>query len=150
MPNWCEGWVKFRGTKANVVKMIESVFDGAKPEFFDNFVVAQIPTERVIRMRSLVRAIVEVADIEHANYSIWTNNEKALFIIKINHAWNVSRQGYSDFAKKYKLDIKGKCYESGMCFTEEFEYNSNGEELFYKVREYDDYLWECECPTLGG
>ena len=81
MPNWCEGWVKFRGTKANVVKMIVSVFDGAKPEIFDDFVVAQIPTERVIRMRSLVRAIVEVADIEHANYSIWTNNEKALFII---------------------------------------------------------------------
>lgn len=150
MPNWCEGWVKFRGTKDNVVKMIESVFNGAKPEILDNFIAPQIPTDRVIRMKSLVRAIVKPVDIECANYNVYTKGEEALFIVKINHAWNVSKQGYSDFAKKYKLDIKGKCYETLMRFTEEFEYNSNGEEVFYKVREYNDYIWECECPTLGG
>lgn len=37
-----------------------------------------------------------------------------------------------------------------MEFAEEFEYNSNGDEVLYKVHEYDDYTWECECPTLGG
>ena len=52
--------------------------------------------------------------------------------------------------KKYKLDIKGKCYEKGMEFIEEFEYNSNGDEILYDVHEFEDYTWECECPTLGG
>ena len=73
-----------------------------------------------------------------------------VFIVKINHAWNVTEQGYPEFAKKYGLDIRGKCYERGMEFAEEFEYKSNGVQTFYNVHEYDDYTWECECPNLGG
>lgn len=73
-----------------------------------------------------------------------------IFAIKIKNAWNVIGQGYDNLAKKYKLDIKGKCYERGMEFVEEFEYNSNGAEILYKVHEFKNYQWECECPTLGG
>lgn len=150
MPNWCEGWVKFRGSRENVIKFIRNEFDGANPYDYDDFISPEIPTEKPIRIKSLVRAIVETEDLELANYDVWTKSGYALLVIKINHAWNVSRQGYAELAKKYDIDIKGKCYENGMLFTEEFEYNSNGEEVFYKVLEYDDYIWECECPTLGG
>ena len=52
--------------------------------------------------------------------------------------------------KKYNLDIRGKCYEAGCNFVEEFEVNRCGEDVFYKVYEFNDYYWECECPTLGG
>lgn len=33
MPNWCEGWVKFRGHKENLMKFIKSEFNGSLPEF---------------------------------------------------------------------------------------------------------------------
>lgn len=150
MPNWCEGWIKFRGHRDNIIELIKSEFGGKNAFDCGDFIYPNIPTEKAIRIKSLVRAIVEKDDLELANYDIWTKREYALLAVKIQHAWNVKRQGYAELAKKYDVDIKGKCYEKGMLFTEEFEYNSNGEEVFYKVCEYDDYIWECECPTLGG
>ena len=33
MPNWCEGWVKFRGSKESLMKFIKSEFNGSKPVF---------------------------------------------------------------------------------------------------------------------
>lgn len=33
---------------------------------------------------------------------------------------------------------------------DEFEVNNKGEVVFYKEHKFNDYFWECECPTLGG
>ena len=32
MPNWCVGWVKFRGTLEDLKRFIENEFKGAEPE----------------------------------------------------------------------------------------------------------------------
>ena len=32
MPNWCEGWVKFRGSRENLEEFIRGEFNGAEPE----------------------------------------------------------------------------------------------------------------------
>lgn len=108
MPNWCEGWVKFRGSLEDLKRFIENEFKGAEPEI---------------------------------------NDEELSPLIE---KWNVGRQGYEELAKKYNLDIKGKCYERCMEFVEEFEVNNKGDVVLYEVHKFDDYYWECECPTLGG
>lgn len=152
MPNWCEGWVKFRGKKENLINFIQSEFNGAHPVFDERFeeIIPNI-LERSTFLNSLRRAYISSDDLADSNGGICLGEDGiGVFIAKINHAWNVTEQGYPEFAKKYGLDIRGKCYECIMEFAEEFEYNQNGDEVLYKVHEYDDYTWECECPTLGG
>lgn len=152
MPNWCEGWVKFRGPKENLINFIQSEFNGAHP-VFDERLNELIPNifVRSTFLNSLRKAYISSNDLADSNGGIYLDeNGVGVFIAKINHAWNVDGQGYSELAKKYKLDVRGKCYECLMDFAEEFEYNSNGDEILFKVHEYDDYTWECECPNLGG
>lgn len=148
MPNWCEGWVKFRGTKENLMKFIQSEFNGSEPELDCDELMPNI-SDRYTFLNSLRRAVIE-SDSDCEDYICFDDNDIGIFAIKIKNAWNVIGQGYDELAKKYKLDIKGKCYERGMEFIEEFEYNSNGDEILYKVHEFTNYQWECECPTLGG
>ena len=152
MPNWCEGWVKFRGSKESLMKFIKSEFDGSEPVFEERYngLMPNIPFENIF-LNSLVRSYVSAEDAKSSDdYIYFGEDNLGVFSIKINHAWNVCRQGYAELAKKHKLDIKGKCYEKCMEFIEEFEYNSNGDEILYDVHEFEDYTWECECPTLGG
>lgn len=148
MPNWCEGWVKFRGSKENLMKFIQSEFEGSEPEFDYDDLIPNIPTRSTF-LKSLRRAYVK-GDNDYDDYIYLNDDNIGIFAIKIKNAWNVIGQGYDNLAKKYKLDIKGKCYERGMEFVEDFEYNSNGAEILYKVHEFKNYQWECECPTLGG
>lgn len=132
------------------MKFIQSEFNGANPVFNEEYneLTPNIPAKYIF-LPSLRRAYADNDAIEDANDCVCLN-DVGVFIVKINHAWSVTRQGYPEFAKKYKLDIRGKCYERGMEFAEEFEYNSNGDEVIYKVHEFENYTWECECPTLGG
>lgn len=152
MANWCEGWVKFRGKKENLINFIQSEFNGAHPVFDESF--NELIPNVLVRstfLNSLRKAYINSNDLSDSNGGIYLDkNGIGIFVAKINHAWNVDSQGYPELAKKYKLDIRGKCYECLMDFAEEFEYNSNGDEILFKVHEYDDYTWECECPTLGG
>ena len=148
MPNWCEGWVKFRGHKENLMKFIQSEFNGSEPEFDYDDLMPNIP-DRNTFLNSLRRAFV-CGNRDCDDYIYFDDNDIGIFVIKINNAWSVSGQGYEELAKKYNLDIKGKCYERGMEFVEEFEVNNKGEAVFYKEHKFNDYYWECECPTLGG
>ena len=150
MPNWCEGWVKFRGTKEDLINFIMNEFNGSKPEIRFSDLEPNIP-EGLVFLNSLERSCMCSGDIEEANGSImFSESGTGVFVAKIRHAWSVSGQGYEELAKKYNIDIKGKCYEKGMEFIEEFEVNNKGGVVFYKSYDLDDYYWECECPTLGG
>lgn len=148
MPNWCEGWVKFRGSRENLEKFIRGEFNGAEPELSCGDLLANIP-DKYIFLNSLRRAYVECNN-DYDDCIYLNDDDVGIFAIKIKNAWSTIGQGYDNLAKKYKLDIKGKCYERVMEFIEEFEYNSNGDEILYKVYEFTNYQWECECPTLGG
>lgn len=150
MSNWCEGWVKFRGTKEDLINFITNEFNGSEPEIRFSDLEPNIP-ERLVFLNSLERSCMYSGDIEEANGSImFSESGTGVFVAKIRHAWSVSGQGYEELAKKYNIDIKGKCYEKGMEFIEDFEINNKGEVVLYKEYCLGDYYWECECPTLGG
>lgn len=153
MANWCEGWVKFRGKLEDLNRFIENEFDKSEPLLTCGGLQPCLE-EKTTFFKSLLRTYAESDDVADANDEIFPNDKGiGIFKIKLNHAWNVDRQGYHELAKKYNLDIRGKCYENGMLFTEEFEYSRSGERIVYKVEEFKQQeLWEwvCECPTLGG
>lgn len=140
MPNWCEGWVKFRGTLEDLKRFIENEFEKSEPEINGEELSPYLENKTTF-LKSLVRTNDEI---------FCNDNGVGIFAIKLCHAWNVYRQDYEELAKEYNLDIKGKCYERGLEFIEEFEVNNKGEVVLYEVHKFDDYYWECECPTLGG
>lgn len=77
MPNWCEGWVKFRGPKENLMKFIESEFDGAHPVFDERFdeIIPNI-LERYTFLNSLRRAYVSSDDLADSNGGICLGEEE--------------------------------------------------------------------------
>lgn len=150
MANWCEGYVKFRGKIEDLKYFIDMEFEQSDPYITYNE-LSPCMKEKKTFLKSLKRVYANGADIADANYEVFSNDDGiGIFAIKLNHAWFVERQGYNELAKKYNLDIRGKCYECGCEFVEEFEINNRGEDIFYKVHKFNDYTWECECPTLGG
>lgn len=100
--------------------------------------------------KSMQRAFINSWDVSDATCDIEIDGDVVIFVAKVKHAWQINSDDYSALAKKYHIDIKGKCYECNLNFAEEFEYNSNGDEVFYKQHRFENYRWECECPTLGG
>lgn len=150
MANWCEGYVKFRGKIEDLKYFIAKEFEQSDPCITYNE-LSPCMKERLTFIKSLARTYADVEDIASANYEVFCDDDGiAIFTIKLHHAWYVQRQGYSELAKKYRLDIRGKCYECGCEFTEEFEFDNTGKEILYAVQKFNDYFWECECPTLGG
>ena len=68
MANWCEGWVKFRGPKENLINFIQSEFNGAHP-VFDEMFNELIPNilVRSTFLNSLKRAYIKDDDLADSN-----------------------------------------------------------------------------------
>lgn len=99
MANWCEGWVKFRGTLDNLKRFIKCEFEQSEPFIIENE-LSPCMREKTTFLKSLVRTYVESDDVSRANYEVFCDDDGiGLFIIKLNHAWNVQRQGYNELAK---------------------------------------------------
>ena len=64
-------------------------------------------------------------------------------------AWNVESEPYIELSKAYNVDIKIEAFERGMEFSR-FVLIENGELKEDKGIEYDDYVWDCVMPNLGG
>ena len=64
-------------------------------------------------------------------------------------AWDIEAKPLAELSKEYNIDMKIYAYERGMEFNRDIEIIA-GEIIRDNVIEFDDYLWECDCPTLGG
>lgn len=55
----------------------------------------------------------------------------------------------TEISKKYNLDFKIYAYERGMQFNIDFEVHK-GEVIKCNEIQFDDYIWECTNPNIGG
>ena len=56
---------------------------------------------------------------------------------------------YIDLSKQYNVDIKIEAFEHGMEFSR-YILIEKGELKEDKKIEYEDYVWDCVMPNLGG
>lgn len=108
MANWCEGWVKFRGQKEDLMKFIKSEFNGAHPVFDERYneIYPNI-LERNTFLNSLRRAYISSDDLADSNSGVYVDCDGiCVFIAKIKHAWNIDGQGYHELAKKIQFRYK--------------------------------------------
>jgi len=165
MPNWCEGVLKVRGKKKELLNFINSgiIRYGYPRDELDDY--TQYPLDvKIDKYGDLF--INETDDKNHSwlyfkdsrrlfiekdvNWLFWDEeDEEHIQCLDIKQAWRIEPYYLIEISKKYNVDFRVMAFECGMCFSQEIEI-IKGELTLYKENQYDDYNWEVYDPRLGG
>ena len=154
MPNWCKGTLRIHGLKKNLQKF---VLEGLQP--------VDLLGEDLDKLK-----LDEDGDIEYQRkpYNCWIKGTYRGFV-SFNEVWF---PGYKDdvpitiamdaqFAlgidatelqkacKEYGIDMRIYAFEQGMEFNQNIEI-LNGIITKDENLKFDDYIWDCICPNIGG
>lgn len=154
MPNWSEGTLKVRGKYENVVKF-----------FKENLQIVNILGEDIENgltikdYRDSVELILENTGYikgtrrnftENDYFSIYEREDgTACVAIHVKGAWGIESEPYVKLSKDYEVDIKIEAFERGMEFSQ-YILIEKGNLIEDKEITYDDYIWECVNPNMGG
>lgn len=164
MPNWCEGVLKVRGKKKDLLNFINNEIvrygyprtetDGYSlypldvkfDEFGDLFIEeTDEKNHSWLYFNNSRRLFIE----KNVEWHFWNEDEDELQVLDIKQAWRIDEDYFVDISKKYNIDFKIMAFECGMCFSQEIEV-IKGELTQNKENTYDDYNWEVYDPRLGG
>lgn len=161
MPNWCTGILKIKGKQQDVFNLLVENLEVWKT----------IITKKPFEMREELDT--ESIEINKEDFEIWlkqtayikgthrnfvetdyinaqgNKDGNSCVAIEIRGAWNIESRPYVELAKKYNVDIKIEAFECGCQFSR-FILIENGELIEDKDIEYDNYVWDCVMPNLGG
>lgn len=169
MPNWCEGKLKVRGKKENIMKwlsecvaVMEPDVEKGKPLYealifkknvndvsiaYDaEFDELHIVVKRDAYIAGTRRNFVEKYEND---FSFGAKDGKDIIVLPVKAAWALESEPYEELSKKYGLDFRFYGYERGMEFNQEIEV-VDGKTTIDREIQYDDYYWECPDPMLGG
>ena len=162
MPNWCEGMLKIRGKQEDVFNLLadnlqvwktiiikEPKLDMREEIDKEAIVVDKegesIWVKKTAYIKGTRRNFVEPNDID-----VWKGKDgNACIAVEFKAAWDVESEPYIKLSKAYNVDIKIEAFERGMEFSR-YILIENGNLKEDKETEYDDYVWECVMPNLGG
>ena len=168
MPNWIEGTMKLRGEKKDIKRFFEEGIGVYKFEIgTDKNGKADIKEIEIDKNEWLK---IEYEDEEGFEVSLsygfepYIKGTRRAFIIEkdviyvfcghacfnIRQAWDFIPDNFVELAKTYNLDIRLFGIEKGMEFAREVEISKTGEIIIDKEITYDDFVWECPFPNLGG
>ena len=151
MPNWSEGCLKVRGKAANVKKF---VLEGLKPFDFSGYEpcklelsdIGEVETDKDCWIEGTTRGYVENL---YVDFSDSEDNETFTAPLDTKFAWFADAEELLALCKKYSVDMKLYTFEKGMEFNQDILI-VDGEIRRDEEIKFEDYNWECICPTLGG
>ena len=161
MPNWCQGVLKVRGKKRNLIKFINNVleipnrkdmFMNIKPisdEYGDLFLT--VTCFDTIHFKDTRRCFL-IKNIEWHWDSVNENDgldNVYVQCLDIQQAWYLETQQFVAWSKEFKVDFKIRGYEKGGQFTQEIIVE-NGNLIKNEEKKYKNYEWEVDDPRLGG
>ena len=162
MPNWCKGNIRLRGKPEDIVAFLSNeivccthTFDSfditehrVKCEYQNDECTISKPPEIGERgwfyIAGTKRNFIEQAEIcefIEEPYPVCIDGFKA--------AWVVHPEPYIEKSKRYGIDIKIVTFERGMEFMQTVEV-SRGKLILNEEKNFDDWLWECPMPNMGG
>ena len=162
MPNWCEGMLKIRGKQEDVFNLLADNLQvwktiiikepklNMREEIDKEAIVVDkegesIWVKKTAYIKGTRRNFVEPNDI-----NVWKGKDgNACIAVEFKAAWDVESEPYIKLSKAYNVDIKIEAFERGMEFSR-YILIENGNLKENKETEYDDYVWECVMPNLGG
>jgi len=160
MPNWCKGELKVRGTKESIKRFI---IEGLQPVGYST--LDKVPENSIDEgehgiSRSInsdkfsafylvgtSRNFIESKDIE----IYWHNNNEKQILVLSNYkaAWDIDVEGLVNLSQQFKVDFKIFAFERGMEFNRDVEIVGD-KTIKNNIIKFDDYEWECVCPSIGG
>ena len=151
MPNWSKGCLKVRGKVANVKKL---VLEGLKPvDVFDNELhklelsdTGEVESKSACWIKGTTRGFVENL---YEDFSFVEDDEIFTAILYAKFAWATDAVELLALCKKYSVDMKLYAFERGGEFNQDILI-VGGEILKDNRIVFEDYIWECICPTIGG
>ena len=124
MPNWCEGTLKVRGTKENVIKF---VLEGLQPVGFlgENRgkltlnKYGDIQSDETCWIENTRRGFVDRPDV----YLSDNDDDDEIIIITLDarFAWGIVATELQKTCIKYNIDMKIYAFERGMEFNQDIE-----------------------------
>ena len=151
MPNWCKGCLKVRGKAANVRKF---VLEGLKPvDFFGNDLpklelsdLGEVDTDKDCWIEGTTRGFVQSLLVD---FSFVEDEETFTALFDAKFAWAADAEELLALCKKYSVNMKLYAFEKGMGFNQDILIV--GKEIIKDNKiAFEDYNWECICPTVGG
>lgn len=165
MPNWCEGYLKIRGKKKDLINFIENEIVLIKRESI-------ISEQKLVDIKMQDDGLCECFFKYNKSYNefLYLKNTRRFFVeseelsfyhdgndddicnitLWIKQAWGIDIQTLLvEHGKKYSLDFNIFASENGMEF-EQYITIVDGKLLKDEVRKYDDFGFEAVNPNLGG
>lgn len=151
MPNWSRGCLKVRGKAANVKKF---VLEGLQPvDFFGNALpklelsdLGEVDTDKDCWIEGTTRGFVENL---YADFSFVEDDETFTATLDAKFAWAADVEELLALCQKYEVDMKLYAFEKGMEFNQDILIVSGIILRNFDIK-FEDYNWECICPTVGG
>ena len=165
MPNWCEGYLKIRGKKKDLINFIENEIMLIKrgnliseQEFVDIkmgdnglcecFFKYNKSYNEFLYLKNTRRFFVESEELLF--YHDGNDDDICNITLWIKQAWCIDIQTLLvEHSKKYSVDFNIFASEKGMEF-EQYITVVGGKLLRNEEKEYDDFLFEAINPDLGG
>ena len=163
MPNWCEGNIKIRGKKKDVISFLENEIlrvklikvpekpktENIKMKFNGFTYVYELENNKdVLYLKDSTRCFIEQSIIEIYLYSD-TNKSPMYVTLNIKQAWGIEENLFEKLSDKYNLDFNIYASEKGMEF-EQYITIIDGEITKNETKKYDDFYFEAINPELGG
>lgn len=150
MPNWCEGTLKIRGEKEDVINFLKNgitpiglMGDTAEPEIEETEYHTMVKTEKGgFYLEGTRRGFIEES-------SIWYEYDRDVLAVEYKQAWGLDPEQLRAISEKFNIDLKIYAFEKGMEFNEHVEIHK-GVIMKNEEIKFDDYDWECPCPNIGG
>lgn len=169
MPNWCEGKLKVRGKKEDIMKWLAECVSVLKPDvekgkpLYDALVykkdedgVSYTYDEEFDELHVNVKHDAHIAGTrrnfveKHENdFSFGAEDGNEIIVLPVKAAWTLESEPYEELSKKYGLDFRFYGYERNMEFNQEIEVVKGVTTIDREIK-FKDYWWECPDPMLGG
>ena len=151
MANWCAGTLRVRGKKKDLQNFI---MDGMTPLCgygkepveikLDEF--GNISCARSCHIKGTNRGFVTDLDVYFKDYE---DDSITTIALDVEFAWSISSEELLKVCQKYHVDMRIYAFEKGMEFNLEIEI-INGKITKDSYFSFQDYMWECICPNIGG
>lgn len=164
MPNWCEGKLKIRGRKEDILNFFK---DGTSLiDYTENHetieVIPNVEMNDELHIENLDKTKTSLKslyikgtrrhflkpDFEYVlTYGI--NKNEKIVVIHLKAAWAIDAESLSEISKKYNIDFKIYAFENGCEFNQDIEI-IKGKILKDEEITFKNYAWECIDPIMGG
>lgn len=165
MPNWCEGNLKIRGKRENIINFLKEgtfLLEGfylskeIEPEIeindCDEIEIKNIDKEKnrkCLYIKGTRRHFIDLTENYIYIHGDEEDKESVICLENFKAAWGIDTEALRVISAKYNIDFKIYGFESGMEFNQDIEI-IKGQIIKDDEIKFDDYIWECIEPNLGG